>query len=263
MGKSRLTAKVVTIIGLENLPLIKSGDDLPKIIVKTAEKNNVEIEEGDIIVISQKIISKSEGRVTKLSSVVPSKKSEKFAEKLGKDPRLVELILKETNHVIKASPQAFVVKDRRGIVCINAGIDKSNVPGADSYSLLPEKPDESAKRIRKEIMRLTGKKVAVIVCDTFSRPFRRGQVEFAIGIAGLKPFKDYRGKRDLFGRVLMVKNVAIADEIACAAELVMGQGKEAVPVAIIKNLERAEESENSSAEELLISSEEDLFRETL
>ena len=257
-----MTPKTVTIIGLENFPLVKAGDNLAKIIVETAAKNNVEIEDRDIIAISQKVVSKAEGRVVKFEEINPSEEAEKLAEKVQRDPKLIELVLKETRRIIKASPEILIVEDKRGLICINAGVDKSNVP-RDAYSLLPQDPDESARRIKKEIEKLTGKKIAVIIVDTFSRPFRRGQVEFAIGIAGIKPFKDYRGQRDLYGNLLKVKNVAIVDEIACAAELVMGQAKEAIPVAIIKNLERAEVSEDSSIRELAISHQEDLFRETL
>ena len=258
-----LTAKIVQIIGLEDFPMVKSGDNLAEIIVKTAEKNGVEIEDGDIIVVSQKIVSKAEGRIVRLSNATPSVEAEELAEETGRDPRLLEFVLRETNHVVKASREVVIVEDKRGLVCINAGIDKSNVKGKDRYSLLPENPDESARKIRNEIMALTRKKVAVIICDTYSRPFRKGQVEFAIGIAGLKPFKDYRGQMDLFGNLLKVKNVAIADEIACAAELVMGQGREAIPVAIVKNVERAELNEKSTVKDLFISSQEDLFRGTL
>ena len=257
-----MTPKTVTIIGLENFPLVKAGDNLAKIIVETAAKNNVEIEDRDIIVISQKVVSKTEGRVVKFEEINPSEEAEKLAEKVQRDPKLIELVLKETRRIIKASPEILIVEDKRGLICINAGVDKSNVP-RDAYSLLPQDPDESARRIKKEIKKLTGKEIAVIIVDTFSRPFRRGQVEFAIGIAGIKPFKDYRGQRDLYGNLLKVKNVAIVDEMACAAELVMGQAKEAIPVAIIKNLERAEVSEDSSIRELAISHQEDLFRETL
>jgi len=257
-----MTPKTVTIIGLENFPLVKAGDNLAKIIVETAAKNNVEIEDRDIIVISQKVVSKAEGRVVKFEEINPSEEAEKLAEKVQRDPKLIELVLKETRRIIKASPEILIVEDKRGLICINAGVDKSNVP-RDAYSLLPQDPDESARRIKKEIKKLTGKEIAVIIVDTFSRPYRRGQVEFAIGIAGIKPFKDYRGQRDLYGNLLKVKNVAIVDEIACAAELVMGQAKEAIPVAIIKNLERAEVSEDSSIKELAISHQEDLFRETL
>jgi len=257
-----MTPKAVTIIGLENFPLVKAGDNLAKIIVETAAKNNVEIEDRDIIVISQKVVSKAEGRVVKFEEINPSEEAEKLAEKVQRDPKLIELVLKETRRIIKASPEILIVEDKRGLICINAGVDKSNVP-RDAYSLLPQDPDKSARRIKKEIKKLTGKEIAVIIVDTFSRPFRRGQVEFAIGIAGIKPFKDYRGQRDLYGNLLKVKNVAIVDEMACAAELVMGQAKEAIPVAIIKNLERAEVSEDSSIRELAISHQEDLFRETL
>jgi len=257
-----MTPKIVNIIGLENFPLVKAGDDLAKIIVETAAKNNVQIENGDIIVVSQKIVSKAEGRVMKISQINPSEEALKLAEKVQRDPKLIELVLKETRRIIKASSEILIVEDKRGLICINAGVDKSNVP-RDSYSLLPENPDESARKIKERIAELTGKNVSVVIGDTFSRPFRRGQVEFAIGIAGIKPFKDYRGQRDLYNNLLRVKNVAIADEIACAAELVMGQAKEAIPVAIIKNLERAETSEKSSIKELAISRREDLFKETL
>ena len=257
-----MTPKIVNIIGLENFPLVKAGDDLAKIIVETAAKNNVQIENGDIIVVSQKIVSKAEGRVMKISQVNPSEEALKLAEKVQRDPKLIELVLKETRRIIKASPEILIVEDKRGLICINAGVDKSNVP-RDSYSLLPENPDESARKIKERIAELTGKNVSVVIGDTFSRPFRRGQVEFAIGIAGIKPFKDYRGQRDLYNNLLRVKNVAIVDEIACAAELVMGQAKEAIPVAIIKNLERAETSEKSSIKELSISRQEDLFKQTL
>jgi len=257
-----MTPKTVTIIGLEDFPLVKAGDNLAEIIVKTATKNGVEIKDGDVIVVSQKIVSKAEGRVIKFEEINPSEQAIKLAGKVQRDPKLIELVLKETKQIIKASSEILIVKDKRGLICINAGVDKSNVP-RDAYSLLPENPDLSAKKIREEIAKLTGKKVAVVIGDTFSRPFRRGQVEFAIGIAGIKPFKDYRGQRDLYGNLLKVKNVAIVDEIACAAELVMGQAKEAIPVAIIRNLERIEASEKASINELAISSEEDLFRETL
>jgi len=257
-----MTPKIVNIIGLENFPLVKAGDDLAKIIVETAAKNNVQIENGDIIVVSQKIVSKAEGRIVKISQINPSEEALKLAEKVQRDPKLIELVLKETRRIIRASPEILIVEDKRGLICINAGVDKSNVP-RDSYSLLPENPDESARKIKERIAELTGKNVSVVIGDTFSRPFRRGQVEFAIGIAGIKPFKDYRGQRDLYNNLLRVKNVAIVDEIACAAELVMGQAKEAIPVAIIKNLERAETSEKSSIKELAISRQEDLFKETL
>jgi len=242
---------------------VKAGDDLAKMIVEASEENGVSIESGDIIVVAQKIVSKAEGRVRLLKNVKPSGKAREIAKTTLKDPRFVELVLRETERVAKVTSETIIVEDKRGMVCINAGIDKSNVQGNDSYALLPEDPDESAKRIRSKIMELTSKRVAVVICDTYSRPFRRGQTEFAIGVAGIQAFKDYRGQEDLFGYVLRVKNVAIVDEVSCAAELVMGQGREATPVVIIRDLQRAEPSEVSSAKDLAISPEEDLFKGTL
>lgn len=256
--------KSFTAVALENFPLIKPGDNLAKIIVEAAEKNGVKVEDGDIVVVAQKVFSKAEGRIVRLKDVIPSEKAVEIAKKTGKSPRFVELVLRETRKVLKVSPETLLVEDTRGLVCINAGIDKSNIEGLDAYALLPENPDASAERCRMEIRRLTGKNVAVIICDTYSRPFRRGQVNFAIGVSGIKPLKDYRGKQDLFSYVLKVKNVAVADEIAAAAELLMGQATEAIPVVILKGLQNIlEYCEKSSVKELEITREEDLFRNAL
>ena len=259
--------QMFTVVGLEEFPLVRVGDDLAKIIVETARKNKVGIEDGDIILVSQKVVSKVEGRLANLSDVQPSKKALEIAAKTGKDARFVELVLRETADVVKAVPGFLVVKDTRGWVCLNAGVDKSNVSPVDGVgvSLLPVDPDESARAIQRRIVEMTGKRVAVIVCDTYSRPFRRGQVEFAIGVSGVKVFRDYRGEKDLFGYVLQVKNVAVLDELACAAELLMGQGSEAVPVAIVKGLKRAElcEESESSIKELRLADGEDFFEGTL
>ena len=251
-------------VALEGLPLIKPGDNIAKIIVETARKNSLEFEDGDIIVIAQKIFSKAEGRIVNLKEVVPSEMAKEIARKTGKSPKFVELVLRETRSIVKASSDILLVEDVRGLVCINAGIDKSNIEGESNFALLPQNPDASAERCRREIQKLTGKDVAVIICDTYSRPFRRGQVNFAIGLAGIKPFKDYRGKRDLYGYILKVKNVAVVDEIAAAAELLMGQGEEATPVVIFKGLRGIVEfCKKSSAKELEIGKDEDLFREAL
>jgi coenzyme F420-0:L-glutamate ligase/coenzyme F420-1:gamma-L-glutamate ligase len=158
----------------------------------------------------------------------------------------------------------LLVEDVRGLICINAGIDKSNVEGRGEFALLPENPDRSAEECRVRIKQLTGRNVAVIICDTYSRPFRRGQVNFAIGIAGINSFRDYRGKKDLFGQILKVKYVAVVDEIAAAAELVMGQAREARPVVVFRGLSGVVEvCEGCSARDLQISSEEDLFKGVL
>jgi len=256
-------AKTVTVIGLEGFPIVKRGDNLAEVIVETANKNYISLNDGDIVVIAQKIVSKAEARVVTLRSVVPSTRAKEMAKVTLKDPKLVELILRETEEIVKASAEILIVQNKRGLICINAGIDKSNVEGRDAYALLPEDPDASAQRIRSEIREVTGKEIAVVISDTYSRPFRRGQVEFAIGIAGLEPFKDYRGQQDLFDYVMKVKYTAVADEIASAAELVTGQGKEGIPVVIIKGLSGIECGENASSSDLSISQNEDLFKNTL
>lgn len=256
--------KSFTAIALEDFPLIKPGDNIAKIIVETAEKNGLKIEDGDVIVAAQKIFSKAENRLVRLRDVVPSERAEKIVKITHKNPKFVELVLRETRKIIKASKDVLLVEDKRGLICINSGIDGSNVKGRGNFALLPENPDRSAEECRLKIKELTGRDVAVIICDTYSRPFRRGQVNFAIGVAGIKPLKDYRGKKDLFGKILKVKNVAVIDEIAAAAELLMGQATEARPVIVFKGLKDILEFyDGCSINELWISREEDLFKNAL
>lgn len=256
--------KSFTATALEGFPLVKSGDNIAKIIVNTAGKKGLKFDDGDIIVIAQKVFSKAENRVIRLKDVVASEKAKEITKVTRKSAKFAELVLSESKRVIKSSNDILLVEDKRGLICINAGIDKSNVKGRGNFALLPENPDASAEKCSREIKELTGKNVAVIMCDTFSRPFRRGQVNFAIGLSGIKPFRDYRGKKDLFGYVLKVKNVAIVDELAAAAELLMGQGKEGIPVVIFKGLDDVVElCSRCDSEELRISEEEDLFKNTL
>ncbi len=255
-------ARTIKVIGLSSFPIVRARDNIARLILAALKREDVSLEEGDIMVVAHKVVSKAEGRAVDLKSTKPSKRALKIAQITGKDPRLVEIILREAKRTVKTTPEIFIVENKQGHVCINAGVDKSNAEGADNYLLLPEDPDRSARQIRTEIIKQTGKKVAVLISDTYSRPFRRGQVEYVIGIAGLSPFKDYVGKRDLFNYQLKVKNVAVADEIASAAELVMGQGDEGTPVAVIKNLQ-VQSQERTSVKDLLISKSEDLFRGAL
>ena len=251
------------IVPLNQLPLLKEGDDLAQIIVARAKRMGVGIRNRDLVVIGQKAVSKAEGRIVNISKVSPSARAAKIAKKTGKSPGFVEIVLKESSKVLRADKDAFIVRTKRGATCLNAGVDKSNVKGNTTYALLPQDPDSSARRMRKRIQQLTGKQVAVVICDTRSRPFRKGQVEESIGVAGLNPLIDYRGQKDLFGYTLRFKNVAIADELASAAELVMGQGREKTPVAIIRGLTRVRFQDRASSRFLVVSSEEDLFRGTL
>ncbi len=224
----------VQILPLSGLPLLKPGDDLPRLIVDSARKVGWGIREKDVLVVGQKAVSKAEGRLVNLGSVHPSKKALVLARKTGRKPEFVQIVLNDSKRVVRADKMALIVTTKHGWTCLNAGVDKSNVKGDQNYALLPTHPDASARRIRSRIRRLTGKDVGVIITDTHSRPFRLGQVEETIGIAGLKPHADYRGQRDLFGYQLKFKNVALADEVAGAAELVMGQGREAIPAAIVR-----------------------------
>ena len=253
-------ARKISLLGLETIGIVHEGDDIAEMIVRAAKREDVTIDDGDILVITSKIVAKAKGGIIKLREVKPSRRALAIAKVVKKDPRLLELILREAQCVVKMTPKHVIVRTRHGVVCANAGIDKSNVTGRrDSVLLLPEDPDAEARRIRRRIKELTGKDVAVVITDTYGRPLREGQVDFAIGIAGMKPFKDYRGSTDLFGYVFRVKRIAIADEIAAAAELVMGNGAEGIPVVIIKGL-NYEEDEDSNARELNMPRTKWLFR---
>jgi coenzyme F420-0:L-glutamate ligase / coenzyme F420-1:gamma-L-glutamate ligase len=253
----------LTITPLTKLPLLKKGDDLAGIIVSRAKKLGVGIRNRDLVVIGQKAVSKVEGRTIDIGDVSPSERAMKIAKKTGKSPGFVEIVLRESSKVLRADKDAFIVRTRRGATCLNAGVDKSNVKGDRTYALLPQDPDSSARKLRKKIKDLTGKQVAVVICDTRSRPFRKGQVEESIGVAGVNPLIDYRGQKDLFGYTLRFKNVSIADELASAAELVMGQGRERTPVAIMRGLKRVRRQDHASSRFLVVNSAEDLFRGTL
>lgn len=248
---------VITIIGLKEIPDIKKGEDLAEVIYSALKKQNIELQENDIIVITQKIVSKSEGRIIDLNKIKPSRLAIKLAKKGKKDPRIVEVILRESKSILRLKNGKIISETKHGFVCANAGVDKSNVKGENFVSILPSDPDKSAMKIREKLMKMTGKDIAVIISDTFGRPWRIGQVNIAIGIAGLKPIKDYRGKKDMFNQELKVTAIAIADELASAAELVMNKS-DGVPVAIIRGYEYPKGE--GSIKELIRPIEFDLFR---
>ena len=215
-----------------------------------------EINDGDILVFSQKIVSKNEGRMLSLSSVNPSLLANGIASSYGKDPRLIELILSESERIVRMENGIIIVKTKHGFVCANAGIDESNVQ--DGYAtLLPKDPDKSASLLKERIEQKTGKNIAVIISDTFGRPFRLGQTDVAIGIAGLEPILDYNGKPDTFGKIMRVTAIAVADEICSASELVMGK-VEKCPIAIVRNY--SYNFSNAKIQKLLRSEHDDLFR---
>ena len=255
---------VVSIIGLNKIGLVKVHDDISKLIVDAAEAEKIELSDFDVVVVSQKIISKSEGQLVDILTIKPSNQAKSIAKRTRKDPRVIELILRDSKEVIRADKEALVVRRKDGLICLNAGVDKSNVGGDTTYARLPEDSDNSAMEIKKGIERLTGKEVAVIVADTYSRPHRVGQVDFTIGLAGLEPIIDYRGHDDLFGYQLHYKYVGFADELAAAAELVMGQGVEGTPVAIVRGLSRMKPaSATGLSKKLLLGKKRDIFHNSI
>jgi coenzyme F420-0:L-glutamate ligase/coenzyme F420-1:gamma-L-glutamate ligase len=249
----------VNIIAVENLPLIKRGDDLAELICNAAEKQNIPIQEKDVLVITHVAVSKAEGNVVNLDDVSPSERAKEIAQRTEKEPALVEVILRETKEIVRMRPNSLITETKSGIVCANAGVDRSNIEGERNIVLLPKDANMSAQKIREKIMELTGYDVAVIVSDTHGRPFRMGEINVAIGVAGIKPIRDRRGEKDLFGYVLKIKQTAVADELASAAELVIGQADEGIPVAIIRGY-KYQATENASATELTRPKEKDLFR---
>ncbi len=253
-------ARTISVIGLENIGLVKAGDDVAKLIFDAAAAEGVSLMDGDVVVVSQKVISKADGLLVDIETLKPSAKAKAVAKRTKKDPRLVELVLKDTAKVLRADRDVLVVARRNGVICINAGVDKSNVGGRFVYARLPLDSDKSASELRSGLERLSGSKLAVIVGDTYSRPLRVGQVEFAIGLSGIEPIVDYRGRKDLFGYELRFKYVGLADEVAAAAELVMGQGTEGIPVAIVRGVTRTVPSEGEKlSRKLLLGRRMDLF----
>ncbi len=248
---------MIQVLGLRKIPIVKHGDSIADHIVKAAKEEGVQIADRDIIVVAQKIVSKAEGGIVDLRSITPSAMAEHLAKTTGKDPRHIETILRETASIVRMKAAHLIVETRHGFVCANAGVDRSNVEDQDSVALLPADPDRSAREIRHRVRELTGADVAVIISDTFGRAWRIGQVNVAIGVDGLRPIIDYRGSKDIFGYVLNVTQVAVADELASAAELAMRKS-DRIPVAIIKGFDYVKGK--GSARDLIRPVEEDLFR---
>lgn len=240
------------IIGIDGLPEVTEGMGLGDLIAAHAE-----LHDGDVVVISQKVVSKAEGQTRRLSSVIPGAEARKLAALLGKEPALVELILEESKEVLRAERGVLIVETRHGFVCANAGIDSSNVPDEDTVCLLPEDPDASARRIRIELETAS---VGVVISDSFGRAWRLGQAEVAIGCAGLKPLDDWRGRTDVHGRELEATLIAVADEAAAAADLVRDKDSR-IPAVIVRGLARFATAENGpGGAALRRSPSEDLFR---
>jgi len=228
-----MTAPEFRVIGIRGIPMVNTGDDLAAQIVDAATAQETPIQDGDVLVVTQRVVSKVEGRVVPLDTFVPSPFAVSFAERTQKDARVVEAVLSESKRIIRQVGGVLITETHHGFKCANAGVDGSNVGGMDLVSLLPVDPDGSCRAIREAMRAKTGVEVAVVMTDTFGRPWRHGQTNIAIGVAGMLPFRDYVGKHDLDGRELRVTTICIADEIAGAAEMVMGK-LDAIPAAIVR-----------------------------
>lgn len=257
-----MTPRRLEITALPGIPLVHPGDDLSRLIVEALDRAEVTLRAGDAIVIAQKVVSKAEGRYAVLAVVEPGPEAKELAEKTGKDARLVELILRESDRVVRHRPNLLIVQHKHGYVLANAGIDASNVEPDSAQGervlLLPEEPDRSCREIRDRLRAATGVAPTVIINDSLGRAWRRGTVGTALGAAGLTALLDLRGATDLFGRQLLVSQVGLADELAAAASLVQGEAAEGTPVALIRGL--VPDATDQQAAELIRGEDEDLFR---
>ena len=244
------------VFGVEGIGEVRPGDDVAALVLDAAARQGTPLAAGDVLVVSQKVVSKAEGRLLRLEEVAPSAIATALASGLGRDPRLVEVILRESRRVVRMDRGILVTETHHGWVCANAGVDQSNVD-ADSVALLPADPDASARALRDGVRARAGAEVAVIVADTFGRPWREGLTNVAIGVAGLAPLRSYLGEHDPAGRPLQATILAVADELASAAEPVMGK-LDRIPAAVIRGLPLATSEEGSKP--LLRDPARDLFR---
>lgn len=253
----------LTLTPLQHIPLIRHGDNLADIVLNSLSENHLALEDNDILVFAQKIVSKSEGRAVNLVSVTPSPQAIELARETEKDPRLVELILCESNEVLRTRLGTIIVEHKLGFVCANAGIDHSNVAGSGDASeewvlLLPEQPDRSAQELRDAVQSISEKRVGILIIDSHGRAWRNGTVGVAIGIAGIPGLEDLRGRPDLFDFTLRITQVGAADELAAAASLVMGQAAEGTPVVHVRGFPYP--LRDGSMKELIRPKDQDLFR---
>jgi coenzyme F420-0:L-glutamate ligase / coenzyme F420-1:gamma-L-glutamate ligase len=252
---------VITLTPVPDIPMIRPGDDLARLISAACEKSGLAPADGDILVVAQKIVSKAQGRYVDLAKIRPSPRAVSLASEVDKDPRLVEVILSESRRVVRKRPGVLIVEHRLGFIMANAGVDRSNIEAdiaAEPVLLLPRDPDASAAELHERLAAHFGKRFAVIITDSWGRAWRQGTVGVALGVAGLPALLDLRGRPDLFGRELRVTQIGFADEIASAASLVMGQADEGRPAVLVRGLTWSEPPAPGAA--LIRPAEEDLFR---
>ena len=240
-----MTSNNIIIKSISGIPEINSGDNIAKIIIQALKKNRIKLQNKDVIVITQKIISKSENRLIHKNNVIPKKSAIKLSKSINKNPILTQLILNESKRIIQKKPGVIITETHHGFICANSGIDQSNIP-SDYYCLLPVNPDKSAKQIRISLEKEFKINLGVIISDTFGRPFRNGQIDVAIGISGIHPLFNYKGSKDSFHKNINFTSIAIADELASSAELVLGKINNN-PIALIRGINFKISSKNSKS----------------
>jgi len=245
----------VHIIPLTGLPEVAPGDNLARLLIEATQRQKLVLRQGDIFVVAQKIVSKAEGRIVHLDSIKPSERAERWAAEYQKEPRVTEIVLREASSIVRMERGVIIAKTHHGFVCANAGVDVSNVP-VGTASLLPENPDRSARMLQEQLTRAVGVPLAVIISDTFGRPWREGLVNVALGVAGMKPLVDYRGQHDPEGKTLQATVIGLADEIAAASGLVMGKLNR-IPAAVVQSVTMPKGT--GSGSDLIRPAERDLF----
>ncbi|MDC1100042.1 coenzyme F420-0:L-glutamate ligase [Gammaproteobacteria bacterium] len=245
---------------LNEFPLIQPGDNLSSIILESCKDNQFKLQDGDIIAIAQKVVSKSEGRYENLLEIKPSQKAFDLGKSLNREPAFIELILNESNEIISTEKNVIIVEHKLGFININAGIDRSNIPeNKNLVLLLPKDPSLSSQKIYEDISSKTNKNISVIITDSMTRPYRSGVTNFALASANIQSLIDLKGEKDIYGNILQATEIAIADELAAAAGLLMGQGSDGIPIVIIRGFDRTQYSKND-AFDLIVKKEDDLYR---
>lgn len=252
-----MQAVELRVIGIDHIPEVRPGMNLPGLILDAAQQSNIQFAPGDILVVTHKIVGKAEGQLVDLRTVEPSSFARQFGERYGKDPRQIEVVLRESTRIVRMARGIIISETRHGFICANAGVDASNILDEGMVCLLPDDPDASAARLYEEVHERLGFAVPILISDSFGRPWRNGIVNIAIGVAGLAPLVDYRGQTDPYGYTMSATIIAIADELCAAAELVMGK-LTSRPVALIRGYHY--ESGMGSGKAILMDSAFDLFR---
>ncbi|MDX1993495.1 MAG: coenzyme F420-0:L-glutamate ligase [bacterium] len=254
----------LTLTALPGIPLVQPGDDLAQIVLDGLQRAGLHLEDGDVLVITSKIVSKAEGRVVELETVTPTERAVHLAQQTRKDPRIVELVLQESKAISRSAPGVLVVQHHLGFVSANAGIDQSNIENGDTrVLLLPQDPDKSARLLQQRLIEATGTQIGIVISDSHGRPFRIGNVGVAIGVAGVPALVDLRGHKDLFGRELKISIQGYADMVASAANLLTGEADEGRPIVHVRGLQatyRTDNAEETNAAQLVRPPEQDLYR---